>query len=89
VFQRGPFRVGRVLGYRVRVILPAHVLVERPPGPVGQGDDGVVEAEHLCTTLRGVQAVGSTTVTSTLLGDLREDARSRAEFFTLAGVGNR
>lgn len=49
----------------------------------------VVEAEHLCMTLRGVQAVGSTTFTSTLLGCLREDARSRTEFFTLAGVGNR
>jgi GTP cyclohydrolase I len=49
----------------------------------------VVEAEHLCMTLRGVQAVGATTVTSTLLGTLREDARSRAEFFTLAGLTTR
>ena len=46
----------------------------------------VIEAEHSCMTLRGVQAAGSTTVTSTLLGTLREDARSRAEFFALAGV---
>jgi GTP cyclohydrolase I len=44
----------------------------------------VIEAEHLCMTLRGVQAVGATTVTSTLLGTLREDPRSRAEFFALA-----
>jgi GTP cyclohydrolase I len=49
----------------------------------------VIEAEHLCMTLRGVQAVGATTITSTLLGALREDARSRAEFFTLAGIGPR
>jgi GTP cyclohydrolase IA len=46
----------------------------------------VVEAEHLCMTLRGVQAKGATTVTSSLLGALRDDARSRAEFFTLAGI---
>ncbi len=46
----------------------------------------VIEAEHLCMTLRGVQAVGATTVTSTMLGVLRDDARSRAEFFTLAGL---
>ncbi|NKQ56293.1 GTP cyclohydrolase I FolE [Amycolatopsis sp. K13G38] len=46
----------------------------------------VIEAEHTCMTLRGVQAVGSTTVTSTLLGRLRTDARSRQEFFALAGV---
>src|SRR5689334_290043 len=46
----------------------------------------VIEAEHTCMTLRGVQAVGSTTMTSTLLGTLRADGRSRAEFFTLAGL---
>jgi GTP cyclohydrolase I len=50
--------------------------------PTGVGV--VIEAEHLCMTLRGVQAVGATTVTSSLLGTLRDDARSRAEFFTLA-----
>jgi len=49
----------------------------------------VIEAEHLCMTLRGVQAVGATTITSTLLGTLREDARSRTEFFTLTGVSAR
>jgi GTP cyclohydrolase I len=49
----------------------------------------VIEAEHLCMTLRGVQAVGASTVTSTLLGVLRDDPRSRAEFFTLAGIGPR
>ncbi|MFF4880841.1 GTP cyclohydrolase I FolE [Micromonospora sp. NPDC000668] len=49
----------------------------------------VIEAEHLCMTLRGVRAVGSSTITSTLLGTLRDDHRSRAEFFTLTGVGAR
>jgi GTP cyclohydrolase IA len=49
----------------------------------------VIEAEHLCMTLRGVQAVGATTITSTLLGALRDDARSRAEFFAVAGLGPR
>jgi GTP cyclohydrolase I len=46
----------------------------------------VIEAEHTCMTLRGVRAAGSTTVTSTLLGSLREDARSRQEFFALTGA---
>ena len=46
----------------------------------------VLEAEHTCMTLRGVRSVGSTTVTSALLGTLRDDARSRAEFFALAGA---
>jgi GTP cyclohydrolase IA len=51
-----------------------------------KGAGVVIEAEHTCMTIRGVQAVGSRTVTSTLLGTLREDARSRQEFFALAGV---
>lgn len=47
----------------------------------------VMRAEHTCMTLRGVHATGSTTVTSTLLGTLRTDARSRQEFFSLTGIG--
>jgi GTP cyclohydrolase I len=46
----------------------------------------VIDAEHTCMTLRGVRATGATTVTSTLLGTLRSDPRSRQEFFDLAGV---
>lgn len=46
----------------------------------------VIEAEHTCMTLRGALAAGSRTVTSTLLGTLRDDARSRAEFLALAGL---
>jgi GTP cyclohydrolase I len=44
----------------------------------------VMEAEHTCMTVRGVGARGATTVTSTLLGSLRDDARSRSEFLSLA-----
>jgi len=47
----------------------------------------VVEAEHLCMSLRGVQATGSRTVTSALHGLLRSDPRSRTELFALTGVG--
>jgi GTP cyclohydrolase I len=43
----------------------------------------IVEAEHLCMTLRGVWAGGTTTTTSTLRGTLREDGRSRGEFLAL------
>lgn len=46
----------------------------------------VIEAEHLCMSLRGVRATGASTVTSTLLGTLRDDARCRAEFFSLTGT---
>jgi GTP cyclohydrolase IA len=46
----------------------------------------VIEAEHTCMTIRGVRAAGSTTVTSALLGVLRDDPRSRQEFFALTGT---
>ena len=46
----------------------------------------VLEAEHLCMSLRGVRASGSRTVTSALRGILRTDARSRTELFALTGV---
>ena len=47
----------------------------------------VVEAEHMCMTLRGVRTDGTSTITSTLLGALREDPRSRAEFLALTATG--
>lgn len=44
----------------------------------------VLEAEHMCMTIRGVQATGACTVTSALRGLVKEDARTRAEFLALA-----
>ena len=52
--------------------------------PLGVGV--VIEAEHMCMSMRGVQASGSRTVTSAVHGVLREDGRSRQEFFALAGA---
>ena len=40
----------------------------------------VLEAEHLCMSLRGVQAEGTRTVTSSLVGAVRDDERTRSEF---------
>jgi len=44
----------------------------------------VITAQHSCMTLRGVQATGSSTVTSAMLGRLRDDPRTRSEFLALA-----
>ncbi len=44
----------------------------------------VLEAEHMCMSLRGVQKHGSTTVTSALHGLVRDDPRTRQEFLALA-----
>ena len=49
----------------------------------------VLEAEHLCMSLRGVRAQGSRTTTSALHGLLRDDARTRQEFFSLTGIGRK
>jgi GTP cyclohydrolase IA len=43
----------------------------------------VLEAEHLCMSLRGVQKLGAKTVTSALRGVVRDDARTRQEFLAL------
>lgn len=45
----------------------------------------VLEAEHACMSLRGVRAAGSATLTSALAGIVRDDERTRAEFFSLVG----
>jgi GTP cyclohydrolase I len=45
----------------------------------------VIEAEHLCMSLRGVQKAGSRTVTSALQGLVRDDPRTRQEFLALTG----
>ena len=44
----------------------------------------VLEAGHLCMSLRGVQKQGARTVTSALHGLVREDPRTRQEFLDLA-----
>jgi GTP cyclohydrolase I len=45
----------------------------------------VLEAEHLCMSLRGVQKPGARTVTSALHGLVRDDPRTREEFLSLTG----
>ena len=51
--------------------------------PAGVGV--VIEASHLCMMMRGVEKQSSTTRTSTLLGQLRNDDRTRAEFLAQTG----
>ena len=48
-----------------------------------QGVAVVVEAQHLCMMARGVQKQASRMVTSAVLGDFRDDRRTRSEFMQL------
>jgi GTP cyclohydrolase I len=52
----------------------------------------VMEANHLCMAMRGVEKQNSVAVTSAMLGVFREDARTRSEFLELIrmpGLGDR
>lgn len=58
----------------------AHYLFDMLEEPLGLGI--VMEAEHMCMTIRGVQAPGVKTITSTMLGVfLDSEKQARAEFF--------
>jgi GTP cyclohydrolase IA len=57
--------------------------LQRELRPKGVGV--VLEAEHMCMSMRGVQKFGATTVTSALHGLIRDDGRTRQEFLALTG----
>jgi GTP cyclohydrolase I len=52
-----------------------------------QGVGVLIEADHLCMRMRGVEKQGSFAVTSCMLGRFRSDPRTRAEFLTLVRPG--
>lgn len=52
-----------------------------------QGIAVVVEAEHLCMTMRGARASGAQTRTSALRGTMRSDSKTRAEAISLLTGG--
>jgi GTP cyclohydrolase I len=57
--------------------------LQRELRPKGVGV--VLEAEHMCMSMRGVQKFGARTVTSALHGLIRDDGRTRQEFLALTG----
>ena len=84
----GLSKLARVVEYYARALQVQERLttqvaswLQRELHPRGVGV--VIEAEHMCMTLRGVQKPGTKTVTSALLGLVRDDPRTRQEFLTL------
>jgi GTP cyclohydrolase I len=84
----GLSKLGRVVEYfsrdlQIQERLTTQVAdwLEQELEPKGVGV--VIEAEHLCMSLRGIQKHGAKTVTSALRGLVREDPRTRQEFLSL------
>src|ERR671929_78458 len=84
----GLSKLGRVVEYfsrdlqiQERMTTQVADWLEEELEPKGVGV--VLEAEHMCMSLRGVQKLGAKTVTSAMRGLLRGDARTRHEFLSL------
>jgi GTP cyclohydrolase IA len=73
----------RDLQVQERLTKQVAACIETELAPKGVGV--VLEAEHLCMSLRGVQKAGAKTVTSALHGLVRDDPRTREEFLSLTG----
>jgi GTP cyclohydrolase IA len=81
---RAVIHFARSLQVQERLTKQVADLIQNELEPKGVGV--VVEAEHQCMTIRGVQAIGTRTVTSTMYGLLRTNSGTRQEFLSLTGV---
>lgn len=61
--------------------------IEDVLNPLGVGV--IVDASHQCMTTRGIHKTGVSMVTSKMLGNFREDARTRAEFMQCVGMNSK
>lgn len=48
----------------------------------------VIEAEHLCMSMRGVKKPGSKTITAVSMGIIKEDKDIKKEVYSLLNIGN-
>ena len=78
-------RYARMLQVQERMTAQIAKCLQEALEPKGVGV--VLEAEHMCMSLRGVRKPGARTVTSALHGWIRDDPRTRQEFLALAKDG--
>ncbi|HEU4756238.1 MAG TPA: GTP cyclohydrolase I [Agromyces sp.] len=83
-FARVVERFSRDLQVQERLTQQVAGWIDTELQPLGVGV--LLEAEHLCVSLRGVQARGVRTTTSAFTGVVREDARVRREFLARCGM---
>ncbi len=53
-----------------------------------EGVGVVCEARHLCMMMRGIEKQSSRATTSAMLGEFRNDIKTRSEFLTLIGINS-
>lgn len=71
----------RRLQVQERLTVEIAQIIQESLNPKGVGV--VIEAQHLCMQMRGVEKQGSTVVTSEMLGRFRSDPRTREELMSL------
>ena len=77
---------GRRLQVQERMTTEIAECIQQAISPAGVGV--VLEAKHLCMMMRGVEKQHSSTVTSAMLGEFRENQRTREEFLSLIRYKN-
>lgn len=84
-------RLVEVLARRPQVQerLASQIVDHLMTGLQAKGAAVVIEATHLCMTMRGIRKAGSRMVTSATRGIFRDDPRTRSEFFSLIGERSR
>lgn len=84
----GLSKLARIAGTFARRLQLQERLVKQIAGALmeilePQGVAVVMEAEHMCMVIRGVEKTGASTVTSAMLGVFRSDPKTREEFLSL------
>ena len=80
------FLKGLIVGLGASIPLgPVGVLcIQKTLSPLGVAV--VIEAQHMCMSMRGVQKQNSVTTTSSFYGAFMKDSKTREEFMHLIGV---
>lgn len=82
-------RIAEVFSRRLQVQerLTKQVALALDEALAPQGVAVVMEAEHMCMSMRGVQKPGARTITSCMRGVFHDRAKTREEFLSLIGMG--
>ncbi len=71
--------------FQIQERLTAQIAEEIMAHTQAEGVGVVIECQHLCSMMRGVQKQNSVMTTSSVLGSFREETVTRQEFLTLIG----